>query len=85
MLTMRSKIAVRWSTSPNDLGYGHKPAPVRLAGKPDYIGSPRTVLEYLAKVRRNVGEGTYVRVEFSHRRELVEKQRLQEVLMQGAR
>jgi hypothetical protein len=65
-LTKRSRIAVRWSTSPDDMGYGNKPAPHVLTGKPAYIGSPRTALEYAYGVQRKVGFGTFLRVEYRH-------------------
>lgn len=33
MITMRSQLEMRWSTSPDDMGYGHKPVPELLGGK----------------------------------------------------
>ena len=67
-LSSRSRIEMRWSTSPSDLGYGNSPspAPMQIPG-PTYYGSPRQVLAEIARVRHNVGEGTYLRIDLAHR------------------
>ncbi len=62
-MNRRSKIHVRWTTDPAVLGYG---VPVICAAArdgfrcaaPDYTGSPRTALEYIASIRRTIGDGT---------------------------
>ena len=59
-MNRRSKIAVRWTTDPAVLGYG-APDEVRdrefAQSTPDFIGSPRTALDYAAGIRRMVGDG----------------------------
>ena len=67
-LTTRSRVALRWTTDPDDLGYGNRPAPRTLADRPaDFVGSPRQCLAEIARVRHGVGEGTHVRIELVHR------------------
>jgi hypothetical protein len=79
-LTKRSKIQVRWSTDPADMGYGNGPSPKQLPGKPDYIGSPRTAREYAYKIRQNVGMETYIRIEYRHRARVLRDGELQDLL-----
>ena len=61
-MNRRSKISVRWTTDPAVLGYG-TPAEIHEAkvyfetARPDYIGTPRTVLEYVHDIRRRIGPG----------------------------
>jgi hypothetical protein len=71
MITMRSQLEMRWSTSPDDMGYGYKPAPELLGGKPSTRGTPRAILNAVADVRRRIGPGTYLRVEILHHGEII--------------
>ena len=71
MITLRSQLEMRWSTSPDDMGYGYKPAPELLGGKPSTRGTPRAILNAVADVRRKIGPGTYLRVEIRHHREII--------------
>ena len=69
-MNRRSKIHVRWTTDPIVLGYSTSATfaqavrDVQAArdsfrrGAPDYTGSPRTALEYIAGIRRKIGDGT---------------------------
>lgn len=63
-MNRRSKIHVRWTTDPVVLGYSASATLVRAArdgfrsSAPDYTGSPRTALEYIAGIRRTIGNGT---------------------------
>ena len=81
MITKRSRIQMRWSTNPEDMGYGRDPSPERLPGKPDYIGSPRTVLAEAYRIQQNVGMGTYMRVEFRHGDEVVSRDELRSLTL----
>lgn len=81
-LTARSRVAMRWSTNPEDMGYGREPKPERLPGKPNYVGSPRTVLAEAYRVQQNVGMGTYIRIEYTHKGQLVREGELENVLYQ---
>lgn len=61
-MNRRSKIHVRWTTDPVALGYGafaviDAARDGFLSGAPDYTGSPRTALEYIAGIRRKIGDG----------------------------
>ena len=78
-LTTRSRIGVRWTTDPEMMGYGNSPAPERLAGKCDYVGSPRSALAYAYNVRQNVGMSTHIRIEFEHRGNIVRRDMLEQV------
>lgn len=71
MITMRSQLEMRWSTSPEDMGYGHLSAPELLGGKPSTRGTPRAILNAVGDVRRKIGPGTYLRVEIRHHGEIV--------------
>ena len=63
-MNRRSKIHVRWTTDPVVLGYSASATLVQAArdgfrsAAPDYTGSPRTALEYIAGIRRTIGDGT---------------------------
>ena len=62
-MNRRSKIHVRWTTEPAALGYGALAERVAARDSlrfspPDYTGSPRTALEYIAGIRRKIGDGT---------------------------
>ena len=62
-MNRRSKIHVRWTTDPVVLGYSASATLVQAArdgfrcARPDYTGSPRTALEYIAGIRRTIGDG----------------------------
>ena len=62
-MNRRSKIHVRWTTDPVVLGYSASATLVQAArdgfrcAAPDYTGSPRTALEYIAGIRRMIGDG----------------------------
>ena len=63
-MNRRSKIHVRWTTNPLVLGYSASATLVQAARDsfrrrmPDYTGAPRTALEYIASIRREIGDGT---------------------------
>ena len=62
-MNRRSKIHVRWTTDPIVLGYSASATLVQAArdgfrsAAPDHTGSPRTALEYIASIRRTIGDG----------------------------
>lgn len=84
-MNMRSRIEMRWSTDPSDMGYGNAPAPSKLPGRPAYVGSPRTVLAEVARVRQNVGQGTYIRVEYRNRGRVVQGNEIEDIVNQHDR
>lgn len=61
MLTTRSRLAVRWTTDPAAMGYGPSTDDSIETAEPDCIGTPRTVLVYLADLTRKLG-GAFPRV-----------------------
>ena len=71
MITMRSQLEMRWSTSPENVGYGHCHDPQLLGGKPSARGTPRAILNALSDVRRKIGPGAYLRVEIRHHGETI--------------
>ena len=74
-LTKRSRIQVRWSTHPDDLGYGNHAPPHTLPGKASYTGSPRTALAYARDIQEKVGQGVFLRVEYRHGADVIEQGR----------
>ena len=88
-ISRRSKIAVRWSTDPALVGYARTPAQAAeatrafRARKPDFIGSPRTALDFANfELRRKVGLGICYRYEFTvcATGELVDRWTLEDLL-----
>lgn len=60
---MRNFVELRFTSSPQDLGYGNTPRTDewQTAGKPDLRGTPRQILKRWPDLRRRVGlnGGTY--------------------------
>jgi hypothetical protein len=60
-INSRTRIALRWSTAPRHVGYAAAHETNDLAEKtPDFVGTPRQVDAEIARVRRNVGQGTFL-------------------------
>lgn len=70
-LTNRSRIQIRYTTSPSDMGYDGCPTAWRAAA-PDFIGSPRCVLLWLSGLSARMGS-TYYRYELTHRGRIVQR------------
>ena len=78
-LTMRSKIALRWTTCPADLGYdGCKTS--WMTDTPHRVTSPKIVLDEIYRVKKNVGDGTYIRFDFRHGGIEVSREEIEEVV-----
>lgn len=73
-LTSRSKVAIRYTTSPSDMGYGGTPTGWR-EGKPDVVTSPRKALEWLRDLKQQLGNQYYL-VEISHGERVIDRQEL---------
>lgn len=57
-LTARTRIEYRWTTNPADCGYDGRPSNWR-TGKPDAVGTPRTILQRADTERRlHISPGT---------------------------
>jgi len=67
MLSTRTMIELRWSTELHHVGY---PEPHQIGKdllknrRPDFTGTPRQVLAEAARVRRNIGDGTFCAFQF---------------------
>jgi len=79
-LTMRSKITVRWTSCPADLGYDGTPTNWRTA--PGEIMSVRKAVEFAYALSQRIGQGTYKAIQYTWRGELVERYELEAVLME---
>lgn len=73
-LTSRSKVSIRYTTSPADMGYGGKPTGWR-EGKPDIVTSPRKALEWLRDIRQQLGNQYYI-VEIRHASRVIDQYEL---------
>lgn len=78
-ITTRSKIAVRYTTNPANLGYDGVATDWRNA-KPDAITSPSKVLEYLRALRSQMG-GTFYAVDLQYKGQPVSVDELTELVM----
>ena len=77
-LTTRSKIAVRTTTSPSDMGYGGEGTNWR-NGAADIITSPAKALEYVAGLRSKFGGADFL-VELRHGDRVVTKDDLSDAI-----
>lgn len=69
-LTMRSKIAVRWTTAPSDMGYGGRPTGWREgAGE---IMSLRRAANFAHELSNQIGQGTYRLIEYRHKGRVID-------------
>lgn len=60
-INSRTRITLRWSTAPRHVGYAAAHETNDLAEKaPDFVGTPRQIEAELARVRRNIGQGTFL-------------------------
>lgn len=78
-ITTRSKIAVRYTTNPANLGYCGTPTDWKSAA-PDVITSPAKVVEYLRELPRSLG-GAFYAVHLSCNGVEVSKDEINETLM----
>lgn len=63
-ITTRSKIAIRWTTNPEDMGYDGTPSAWR-ESKPE-MRSPRGALAFAGELSQRIGQGTYRRISYRH-------------------
>ena len=68
-LTTRSKITVRWTTAPSDMGYGGNPTNWREARGETM--SLRKAANFPNELGRRVGEGVYRLIEYYHNGRIV--------------
>jgi len=77
-ITTRSKIAIRYTTNPANMGYGGVATDWRNAA-PDTITSPARALEYLRDLRSRMG-GTFYAVDLQCKGVPVTREDLDEVV-----
>ena len=63
-LTTRSKIAIRWTSNPADMGYVGNPSNW-MSSEPE-MRSPRTALDFASDLSQRIGQGTYRRISYQH-------------------
>ena len=78
-ITTRSKIAIRYTTNPANLGYGGVPTDWKSA-TPDAITSPAKASDFLRDLRSKMG-GTYYAVHLSCNGTEVTREEISELLM----
>jgi hypothetical protein len=69
-LTLRSKITVRWTTNPADLGYGGTPSGWK-EGRGETM-SLRRASGFAWELDQMVGPGTYKAIEYRHGKRVVD-------------
>ncbi|MHB8388263.1 MAG: hypothetical protein ACYDBH_01620 [Acidobacteriaceae bacterium] len=77
-LTMRSKIAVRWTTNPGDMGYDGSPSEWR--SKSPQMCSVRRAEKFSRELAAQIGQGTYRLISYKHRGREVDVGELQDIV-----
>lgn len=77
-LTTRSKITVRWTTHPADMGYDGRPSGwLTMPGKTMGI---RAALDFEWALSQRIGHGTYRRIQYTNRGTVVTRDQMQAVV-----
>lgn len=63
-ITTRSKIAIRWTTNPADMGYDG--APSDWINSTPEMRSPRTALKFAWELSQKIGQGVFKRISYQH-------------------
>ncbi len=63
-ITTRSKIAIRWTTNPADMGYDGTPS-AWLESTPE-MRSPKGAIQFAHELSQRIGHGTYRRISYQH-------------------
>jgi hypothetical protein len=79
-LTMRSKIQVRWSTDPRDVGYSAGRGPSDWMAKKSEIMSVRKAAYFRDHLDQKVGQGVYKAISYQHNGEDVTRDELETVI-----
>ncbi|MBC7074606.1 hypothetical protein [Halothiobacillus sp.] len=77
-LTMRSKITVRWTTNPGDMGYDGNPSDWESA--PGKTMSLRRAAGFSYELSQLVGQGTFKRIQYSNAGRIVSLDEIKEVI-----
>lgn len=77
-LTMRSKITVRWTTAPSDMGYDGRPTGWR-EGRGETM-SLRRAANFAHELSQQIGQGTYRLIEYRHRGRVIDPNKIHEAV-----
>ncbi|MBI4001581.1 MAG: hypothetical protein HY348_07340 [Nitrospira defluvii] len=80
-LTMRSKITVRCTTAPSDMGYGGHPTGWR-DGHGETI-SLRRAANFAHELSGQIGQGTYRLIEYRHRGRVIDLSEILEAVTEA--
>ena len=80
-LTMRSKITVRWTTAPSDLGYGGRPTGWR-EGRGETMGLRRAA-NFPYELEREIGPGVHRQIEYRHRGRVIDIGEIRDALLEA--
>ncbi len=80
-LTMRSKITVRWTTAPSDMGYDGRPTGWR-EGRGETM-SLRRAANFPYELQQKIGQGVYHLIEYRHRGMVIDPHEIHEVLAEA--
>lgn len=79
MLNLRSKITVRWTTAPSDMGYGGNPTNWRTA--PGETMGLRKAAQFAYALGQQIGQGTYRLIEYSHNGSVIDCGEIHDTIM----
>jgi hypothetical protein len=80
-LSIRSKITIRYTTAPSDMGYGGVPTQWR--SQPGRIMGVRRAAEYAHELSQQIGQGTCRLIEYRHGSRVVELAELREIVAEA--
>ncbi len=77
-LNTRSRITVRWTTNPADMGYDGRPS--NWLTVPGETMGIRAALDFEHSLSQRIGQGTYRRVRYTHKGAVVTRDQMQAVI-----
>lgn len=80
-LTMRSKITVRWTTAPSDMGFGGRPTGWR-EGRGETM-SLRRAANFAHELSQEIGHGVHRQIEYRHRGNVIDVAAIHEALLEA--
>ena len=79
-LSIRSKIVVRWTTNPADMGHDGTPSNWMLENGTTMSVRRANVFAY--ELRTRIGHGTFVRISYQHRGQEISAQNLRQLILE---
>ena len=80
-LTTRSKITVRYTTNPADMGYDGTPSNWETA--PGQTMGIRSALDFSHSLSQRIGQGVFRRIQYSNNGQLVTVDQMQDVISEA--